>query len=298
MADTHSLDLERNLSQYASITDANQTGLDITGDITVEVWIKPESVPGGTSATHTILSKYVTESHSYIFAIYTNGSGTLGSYMFLSDVDAGGEFLFKAYTFSAATWYHIAWAWVAATSTCTFYVNGASIGTAVGTKTSINNGSAPFSLGTFENGAEGWDGLLDEVRVWNDIRTPTEISDNYKKELVGTESGLAGYWRLNNNYTDETSNNNTLTPSGLPVFSTDIPSQITTTSTSTTTTSTSTSTTQSTTTTSTSITTTSTTTTSTSTTTTSTSTTTTSTSITTTSTTTTIDYRFTVEKVK
>jgi hypothetical protein len=37
---THSLDLELSSSQYAYITDANQTGLDITGDFTIEAWIK------------------------------------------------------------------------------------------------------------------------------------------------------------------------------------------------------------------------------------------------------------------
>jgi len=36
-------------------------------------------------------------------------------------------------------------------------------------------------------------------------------------------AGLVGYWRFENNYLDETTNNNDLTASGSPVFSTDIP---------------------------------------------------------------------------
>jgi hypothetical protein len=67
------------------------------------------------------------------------------------------------------------------------------------------------------------DGLMDEVRVWNDVRTAQEISDNYEKEISGGSANLQGYWKLNNNYTDETSNGNDLTASGSPVFSTDVP---------------------------------------------------------------------------
>ena len=37
-------DFELATSEYLSITDAAQTGLDITGEITIACWIKPESI--------------------------------------------------------------------------------------------------------------------------------------------------------------------------------------------------------------------------------------------------------------
>ena len=43
-ANTHSTDLESGSSQYWSITDASQTGLDITGDFSIEGWVKLESL--------------------------------------------------------------------------------------------------------------------------------------------------------------------------------------------------------------------------------------------------------------
>jgi hypothetical protein len=57
--------------------------------------------------------------------------------------------------------------------------------------------------------------------MWDDIRTADEIRGNMNRELVGNETNLVGYWKFNNNYLDETSNNNDLTASGSPVFSTD-----------------------------------------------------------------------------
>lgn len=38
-------DLERSSSQYLSIADGSQSGLDITGNISVSAWIKIESLP-------------------------------------------------------------------------------------------------------------------------------------------------------------------------------------------------------------------------------------------------------------
>ena len=56
MANSHSLDLESSSSQYASITDASQTGLDITGDLTIELWAKFESLPS--EYNYSIVSKW------------------------------------------------------------------------------------------------------------------------------------------------------------------------------------------------------------------------------------------------
>ncbi|MCU0979306.1 MAG: PA14 domain-containing protein, partial [Pirellulaceae bacterium] len=41
-----------------------------------------------------------------------------------------------------------------------------------------------------------FNGRIDEVRVWNVARTATEIADTYNRVLDGSEAGLQGYWRL------------------------------------------------------------------------------------------------------
>jgi hypothetical protein len=49
--------------------------------------------------------------------------------------------------------------------------------------------------------AGGWNSFIaaaiDDVRVWNTARTVQQIQDNREVELVGSESGLVGYWKLN-----------------------------------------------------------------------------------------------------
>jgi hypothetical protein len=38
---------------------------------------------------------------------------------------------------------------------------------------------------------------LDDIRVWNTARTAQQIADNFKSELLGTETNLQAYWNFN-----------------------------------------------------------------------------------------------------
>ena len=69
-----------------------------------------------------------------------------------------------------------------------------------------------------------FDGDIDEVRVWNDIRSEAELDDNYLTELVGDEANLQGYWKFNNDAgVGYTSNSNDLTNENTATFTTDVP---------------------------------------------------------------------------
>jgi uncharacterized protein YjbI with pentapeptide repeats len=43
-------------------------------------------------------------------------------------------------------------------------------------------------------------GSLSDIRIWSVVRTASEISNNYRQRLIGNESGLLGYWKLNQGY--------------------------------------------------------------------------------------------------
>ncbi|MCB0567856.1 MAG: T9SS type A sorting domain-containing protein [Phaeodactylibacter sp.] len=47
------------------------------------------------------------------------------------------------------------------------------------------------------NGDWSWDGMADELRIWNTVRTALEIQGNRHNQLSGAEAGLVGYWPLN-----------------------------------------------------------------------------------------------------
>ncbi len=209
----YSLDLESSSSQYASISDASQTGLDLTGDFTVEAWIRPESF----SDSQYIVGKYTTSGNQRSYLVYRNlGSGTLN--LVTSGDGSTINDLGVSFNFINGIWYHIAI--THSSGTATFYVNGRSIGTQTGYSNPYNS-SADFTIGQ-ANGGNYFDGLIKDVRVFSDVRSQSEIVADAFSETV-SDANLQGEWNLNNNYNDNTANNNDLTASGSPVFSNTIP---------------------------------------------------------------------------
>ena len=124
-----------------------------------------------------------------------------------------------------ATWARWAIAWDASASTAYFYKNSNLLGSdTTGAMTAIDDNASAFAIGmnTVAAAANFFDGKVDDVRVWNDIRTATELKRYNDFVLAGTEPGLVGYWKLDNDYTDsQADGNNDLTASGTPVFDAD-----------------------------------------------------------------------------
>ena len=225
---SHSIDLERDSSQYLQITGGDQTGLDLSGDLTFELWIKLESDDGGL-----LMAKRnpPTLERGFGFALLADGSSTINKVRFTNSSDGMNlGFADVSWAPSLATWYHVALVYDAdgggSTGQIELFVDGVSQGTATGDLNSVifNNG-APFRIAIDDDLATGefFDGKMDEARVWNDKRTGAEISGNRFLQLTGSEANLVAYWKLDNDLLDETSNNNDLTNVIGASFSTDVP---------------------------------------------------------------------------
>jgi hypothetical protein len=124
-------------------------------------------------------------------------------------------------------WVHIAWTWDTTTDEFKVYINGSQAGTtqALTGTWSLAPTVAYISASTDVTGPSNyWQGLIDEVRIWNTARTQSQIQDNMYKELVGNESGLVGYWKLNEgtgtSANDSTANANNGTLTGGPSWAT------------------------------------------------------------------------------
>ncbi|RDC61482.1 LamG-like jellyroll fold domain-containing protein [Adhaeribacter pallidiroseus] len=49
---------------------------------------------------------------------------------------------------------------------------------------------------------QGFQGVLDEVRIWNKPRTAGQLVQDYSRFLDGSEPGLIAYWKLNEGFSD------------------------------------------------------------------------------------------------
>ena len=234
MANTNSINLEESSSQYLSITDANQTGLDFTGDFTLEAWIKIEQLPSTVSSRFRIICRDNITTGNRAYDLMINIDDKIDLFYFDSNGKISYARIDTALTNSdVGVWMHIAVAVDVSSQTFLFYKNGDVVDSTVNVAnaSSVAQGDPDFAIGGRPAASPDsfFDGLIDEVRVWDDIRTSSEISDNYEKELNGDEDNLQGYWKLNNSLLDETSNNNDLTNNNSATFSDDVPFETTTT---------------------------------------------------------------------
>ena len=99
------------------------------------------------------------------------------------------------------------------TNTARIYVDGVLQNS--GTITTLDTANGSFSIGAFSGGGGYFNGLIDEVAVYNRVHTVDEITKSYNDGL-----GRIGLWRMDGDWTDATGNGNTGTAYNGAAFST------------------------------------------------------------------------------
>lgn len=163
-------DFELDTSEYLSITDALQTGLDITGEITICAWVKMESI----TSTHIVVSKYDGSDNQRAYSVDVRSTGLT---FILSPNGTNGTSATSIDTFDLATWYHLTATLNQTTDLMQIYINGLANGDAVSYTTDIYDNTKKFIIGASEyTEVTGFfDGLIDEVIVWNKCLTAAEV---------------------------------------------------------------------------------------------------------------------------
>ena len=193
------------------------------GGGTVETWLYPRSDGEGNNGR--VVDKRVgwridTDNEtggSVRLSLYYDFSGTDGWWTTATDIPLN-------------EWTHVAVIYDAdaVANNPTFIINGTDIRTVgsgiteqftpVGTR--VSDVGNLLVIGNTNAAAWTWDGLLDDLRIWSDTRTSTEIANNYDSELVGTEAGLEGYWRFDDQQVDLTYEPLTVTENAIGIGST------------------------------------------------------------------------------
>jgi len=219
---THSLKLNSADSQYASIADGSQTGLDLTSDFTIEFWIKIESFQDCTYVEKTAgVGGYrvLAGSGDYddLVLQYWDGSS--------NKTEARVTALFDT-TDDLGKWVHIAVTVDVSdtTSGIKIYKNGRSLSVTYNNTnaTSVAGDSETFYIGSDSGAGSYADAYFKDVRVFSDIRTASEVVSDAHTENV-SNANLEGEWNFNDALTDGSGNGNTLSLSGSPIYTVDIP---------------------------------------------------------------------------
>ncbi|HWH67762.1 MAG TPA: LamG-like jellyroll fold domain-containing protein, partial [Candidatus Sulfotelmatobacter sp.] len=97
------------------------------------------------------------------------------------------------------TWQHLAIT-RDATNINHLYLNGSLVGEAVGTGQIFYNGAQFLRLGRWGGGGRNWNGMLDDLRIWDRPLTQPEIVAGMSGKLSGSEASLVGYWPFSEGY--------------------------------------------------------------------------------------------------
>lgn len=230
---TDSMRLTRASSEYA--TAADSTSVSVTGDITIELWMKIKSqVSSGTGWFIVMKSTAGGSNRSYELTYeYYGANPILQMRIFSAGTPSNFWTGYLTKTLTIDQWYHIAVTVdvsAAAASKANWVIDGTSEGAGTGAdtgsgSTSIHDNTTAFRIGQSDPVNAGFypDAQISLVRLWDTIRSTSDISTNMCN-VLGSTTNLKGEWTLDNVYTDNSGNSNTLTGVNTPTFVTDLPS--------------------------------------------------------------------------
>jgi hypothetical protein len=165
-------------SNYVNVADDN--GLDPANALTIEAWINPDTA--GESDYGRILSKYAGSSDGWDFFL-GDGSGS-GKKLGLK---VNNNDLWSEDGSVVGVWHHVAVVYEA-TVGAKFYVDGVAAGTDSGYTGSITANNSDVQMGKWPNsGARYFDGIIDEVVVYNQTLTNSEVYSRF----IGFDDGEA-----------------------------------------------------------------------------------------------------------
>lgn len=192
-------------SQYA--TKASPTGITFTSAFTCEAWIyllsynsSPQCIVSRRSANTSGWELQVNSSGQVVI-LYFDGSSNVTSIESYQSVPLN-------------RWVHVAGVVTSTSSKAgAVYVNGVLAPTTFAASSAASLTQAGnLSIGMY--GAATGDplnGYISECRVWSVGQTQSAIQASMAINLVGNETNLVGLWQGSGNFTDATSNANTLT---------------------------------------------------------------------------------------
>jgi cysteine-rich repeat protein len=186
-ANTRSLSLNGS-TQYVSV--AASSALQITGDVTVSLWINYDTLSSAASGnvllSHGIAGEDASDNLMYQVSVkddktlrmqWENGAGT----------DITEESSTTA-TLTASSWHHIAFTRSSADKEVKFYASGVLLGTAQSFSLDPSGGgSGSLFIGRSADGTNYFDGKLDDIRIYTSVLTGSQIL-----ALAGGSDAYAG----------------------------------------------------------------------------------------------------------
>ena len=143
-------------TDQSSVTIAETPALDVSA-VTVEMWVRPGQVPGSGRAG-------IFDNDGQ-YGLFLEPGGTVRCSDGSRAVTVGGALAVDVWTHVACT--HDG-------QTITVYIDGQPLGVGAGNRLNTGGGNGS-RVGSNSPGGDPFSGRIDELRIWNRLRTPDEI---------------------------------------------------------------------------------------------------------------------------
>jgi hypothetical protein len=160
--------------------------LQMTTAVTIEAWFMRQGTP---TTTQLLVNK------EGEYEVGINAAGQI-QWAF-ANTTPGWNWVSTGYTVPVDQWTHVAVTYNA--GGINTYINGTLVHSYNGSGSlgDIYPALNTLTIGARENATDQrFQGLIDEVRIWNTARSGAEIAANFDQALSGAEAGLVGYWRF------------------------------------------------------------------------------------------------------
>jgi len=187
--------------------DANQSAYAITGDaITVEAWVFPTNMNNNNGYKSPIILRsndnFGAEPYFtymlYIDNTLENSNDPLYGFSISDGVEGGSiETVLSNTPVTYENWMHVSGSFNG--TDLKLYLNGELDAITSSSLSEIGEGGIGLYVGGpfWNESLRYFEGLIDEVRLWDVTRTQGEITESYNVNLMGGENNLVGYWPMN-----------------------------------------------------------------------------------------------------
>jgi hypothetical protein len=154
---------------------------------TVSAWIKPNNI---TTCRQTIVSSKEAQGAGFVLA---QPEGACNKIRLWANINGVWQYVDTASTITTGQWYHVAGTFNG--SALTIYLN--SIPTTASFSGTLSNASGPTTIGARNsNDQHFFNGLIDEVRIYNRALDSTEIQQLYQNPQALHPRSIGGLWAI------------------------------------------------------------------------------------------------------
>jgi len=174
------------INKYINITTPSNIPIN-NSNYTMEAWFYANAMTNNDGSQNGIIGWGNYGGTNQVNALRLDGSGGIYNYWWGNDLYASTGNI-------SGVWHHVAATFDGTTRK--LYLDGNLISSDNPGGHSVPN-AANFAIGLtapFLN--EYFNGKLDEVRIWNVARTQSQIQASMNVHLIGNESGLVAYWKM------------------------------------------------------------------------------------------------------